>query len=166
MFSFFKNKNLTPSAELEIDEFKNALLVSKKLTKKQINSLIKNLKKTYTGKTNLTYAHLKKAFSKDSNFPQSLDKQNELCKDLEIELRIANFRKKMIQDLENYNSLELCKGKITFNKPAEYCATMKKYQKKYDGKIINLKDFPIFPLYSCYNCKHCVGAVFIRPIIK
>lgn len=165
MFSFMKNKNLNPKIELEINEFKNALLVSNKIPKDQIYSLIKNLRKTYSGHTNLTFRHLKTAFSKDKSFPKSEDEQKKLCSLLEMELRISCFRTIEIINRERQFSIGITKVQVSFFYTTPYCETMEKYREKYDGKIVRIENFPIFPLYSCFHCKGCVGRVTTKSII-
>lgn len=164
MFSFFtvKAKNTKEKVLLEIDELEKVLKLSKKLTNKQIGRLAKYLRKHPPAERyNLIYADIQQALATDETIPSDFN-----VKSIQVEMRIAKFRAGEMVSREKSKKAGITHVSITFAPDMEYCETAQKYRKKYDGKVVKLRDAPIFPLITCYNCNNCTRFVYVKRLVR
>ena len=159
MFSFFtvKAKNTKEKVLLEIDELEKVLKLSKKLTNKQIGRLAKYLRKDQPAER----YNLISAGSTDETIPSDFN-----VKSIQVEMRIANFRAGEMVSREKSKKAGITHVSITFTPDMEYCETAQKYRKKYDGKVVKLRDAPIFPLITCYGCNNCTRFVHVKRLVR
>lgn len=164
MFSFFtvKAKNTKEKVLLEIDELEKVLKLSKKLTNKQIGRLAKYLRKHPPAERyNLISADIQQALATDETIPSDFNVES-----IQVEMMIANFRAREMVSREKSKKVGITHVSIVFQPEFEYCETAQKYRKKYDGKIVRIKDAPIFPLMTCYNCNNCTRFVYVKRLVR
>ena len=164
MFSFFKIKarNIDEKLRLEIDELEKVLKLSKKLTNKQIGRLAKYLRKHPPAERyNLISADIQQALATDETIPNDFN-----VKSIQVEMRIANFRAGEMVSREKSKKAGITHVSITFTPDMEYCETAQKYRKKYDGKVVKLRNAPIFPLITCYGCSNCTRFVHVKRLVR
>lgn len=142
--------------ELEIQELSECIKVSGRLTKQQIAYLSKKLhqmaKDNELG-NNLTYSDVDKAMSSQSILFKGI-----LASMLQMEMRIARFRARDILDTRKRRNLGIDSVHVLFSQGIPVCPSLKKYVKKFNGKVVSLNKLPIFPLRTCYNCRSCCAA--------